>query len=82
MPAQKSKPIKQVDPWAALDAINKDIPEPHGLEWFSVQDFSKRYGKHIETARRRLRELEEKGIVVSWRGIGSSRRLETKFRAL
>jgi len=84
MQARKLKPTKlmAIDPWGALDSLNREMQEPEGPEWFSVEEFAKRYGLSIEGARRRLRSLEDKGIVGSWRGLGKSRRVETKFRAV
>jgi hypothetical protein len=35
---------KPTNPWAAIDAIVKAAPEPTGPGWFSIEEYTERYG--------------------------------------
>ena len=80
MQAKKS-PV--TDPWAAIDALVKTDPEPTGPEWFTLKEFSQRYGLSLYGATARLRKLEQAGKVKSWQGTSAAnRRLVLKFCAV
>lgn len=75
MPAKTSS---RIDPWAALDALMKTEPEPTGPEWFTVDQYTARYGGsrgHNYQKLIRDRRLEQ------WKGTGAStKRVTLKFR--
>jgi len=75
------KPTKN-NPWAAMDAIVNANPEPTGAEWFTVEQYAKRYGCTGDAAYGRLCGMHEGGRVDRWTGTSAaSRRTTTKWRA-
>lgn len=53
MRAQKSK---ATNPWDAIDALVKTEPEPTGPEWFTIKQYTARYGGNIQHNQRKLRD--------------------------
>lgn len=71
---------KQPNPWAALDAVMKTDPEPTGPDWFTVEEFTLRYGGSTSNNHKKL--LKDKRF-THWKGISArSRRTVTKFKLL
>ena len=79
MPAKTSKPI---NPWAAMDALIKFVPEPQGAEWFTAKTFAERYHISQGQADRRLRVMLAQGLLEHWRGgaEASKNRITNKYR--
>lgn len=74
MPAPKSF----VSPWAKLDAIMKADPEPAGPEWFTVEQFTMRYGGSHGGNHAKLRRDKR---LERWKGTSAdTRRTLTKYR--
>lgn len=68
---------KQSNPWAAIDAIVKANPEPVGPEWFTVKEYSDRYGG---APNQNHAKLSADPRFKKWTGVGSStRRVISKF---
>lgn len=65
MPAQK---LKAIDPWAKLDALMEQESEPTGDEWFTTDQFAKRYDVAWTTAMRKLKGMTLKGTLEKWSG--------------
>jgi hypothetical protein len=53
MPAKTSK---LTDPFAAIDAIVAETSGPTGPEWFTIAQYTKRYGGNREHNMRRLKK--------------------------
>ena len=67
----------QHNPWAALDALMKADPEPTGPEWFTVYDYTDRYGGSTSG---NAAKLKRDTRFKQWTGIsGESRRRTTKY---
>lgn len=79
MPAKTSKPT---DPWAALDALIKFVPEPTGPEWFTVAQFASRYSLSEGQARKRCCDMAKQGVLDHWLGgsAASNGRITNKYR--
>ena len=56
------------NPWAAMDAIVNANPEPTGEEWFTSAAYALRYACTSHSARNRLSQMKEQGIVEQWKG--------------
>jgi hypothetical protein len=69
MPVKTSKAI-EANPWAAMDAIVKLVPEPTGPEWFTVKQFGTRYGFGASRAMRNVQGLMDAGKLDFWKGSG------------
>ena len=65
------------NPWAAIDAIVKANPEPMGPEWFTVNDYTARYGG--SNAQNHVK-LSADTRFKKWTGVGGpNRRTISKF---
>lgn len=76
MPHPKSKHSKSAsqikDPWAVLDAINENLKEPKGEEWFTVNQYASRYKLTRSSANFRIMKMVSDGILEKWSGSGVS----------
>lgn len=76
----RAKKSQAINPWAALDAMLKQDPEPMGPEWFTLKDFMTRYGYSETPALRRCKAMCKSGVLKSWTGLSATnRRLTTKY---
>lgn len=74
----KSKPT---NPWAALDSMMRYSIEPTGPEWFTAQQFAKRYGYSQQHSHKVLEGMVEAGKVEKWTGtLAGARRRGCKYR--
>lgn len=77
------KKAVSADPWAKLDAIMAGSREPMGPEWFTAQDYAKRYGFSTFKAHKDLARMTANGVTEMWKGCGGeNKRLCLKFRVL
>jgi len=71
------KTKKQSNPWAALDAMMKSDPEPTGPEWFTVQQYTERYGGSVQ---HNTSKLNRDTRLKRWKGTsGHNRRITVKY---
>jgi hypothetical protein len=78
----RAKKSQAINPWAAIDAMVKQDPEPMGPEWFTKDDFAARYGYSPGQAYRKCKAMYKSGVLKSWSGISATnRRLTTKYSA-
>lgn len=74
---------KNIDPWAAMDALVKQEAEPTGLEWFTVMQFAERYGLSENGAYGKITNYFRAGKLERWKGTGfHCRRTLTKYRPI
>ena len=80
--ARRMKTNKPTNPWAAIDAMVKQDPEPMGPEWFTKEDFAARYGYTLQTANNMCRRMFCDGKLKRWIGTASyNRRKTAKYAA-
>ena len=56
------------NPWAAMDAIVNNSPQPMGDGWFSTQEYTDRYKCTRDSAYNRLNRMKGKGVLEQWSG--------------
>lgn len=72
------KTSKATNPWAALDALMKTDPEPTGPEWFTVVQYTQRYGGSRSG---NAAKLAFDPRLASWKGlVRSTGKITIKYR--
>lgn len=64
-----------------MDRLVAYSKEPMGPEWFTVTEYSNRYGVSVARAHAKLRALHKQELLDKWTGIGGpNKRLLHKYR--
>ena len=75
------KTSNNTSPWAKMDAMFKQEPEPKGAEWFTPLEFSQRYDVAYGHAAHKLSNLASAGKLEKWFGIGGAHKKKiVKYR--
>lgn len=78
----RAKKSQAINPWAAIDAMVKQDPEPMGPEWFTVGDFAVRYRYSLPQSASRCKAMHLAGKLKRWIGVSANnRRKTTKYSA-